>query len=172
MSDYLIELPHFEYNKSALIDYQKEIKDWRPNNHYTRAGIDTGKENSWFDYYPDKNNSVIKEITNNLNIDLVIQKPYKFTMHLAGGKLPWHIDPKRECVLMIPLTDDNEGLKWINGKGETLCEHIYTCPTVINAKIMHGCPTITKDRIFLQVDIPCSWTTLKEDYKYIFNVPA
>ena len=89
MSDYLIELPHFEYNKSALIDYQKEIKDWRPNNHYTRAGIDTGKANSWFDYYPDKNNSVIKEITNNLNIDLLIQKPYKFTMHKLYTHNDW-----------------------------------------------------------------------------------
>ena len=96
----------------------------------------------------------------------------RFTRHLPGGKLPWHIDPQRECVFMIPLTTDNEGLQWIDGKANVLCEHIYTCPTVINAKIMHGCKKITKERIFLQVDIPCSWTELKQDYKYIFNVLA
>ena len=73
---------------------------------------------------------------------------------------------------MIPITLNNEGLQWIDGKARVICEHIYTCPTVINAKIMHGCQEITKERIFLQVDIPCSWTKLTNDYKYIFNMPA
>jgi hypothetical protein len=171
MYEYFVEIPNFKYDREALLKYQKEITDWRPNVHYTKAGIDTGKRNSWFDYYPDKNTNIIKDIASQINIDLN-SKPFKFTRHLPGGKLPWHIDPQRECVFMIPITLNNEGLQWIDGKAQVICEHIYTCPTVINAKIMHGCQEITKERIFLQVDIPCSWTKLTKDYKYIFNMPA
>tara|TARA_S200000501_G_scaffold260989_1_gene244959 strand:- start:427 stop:942 length:516 start_codon:yes stop_codon:yes gene_type:complete len=171
MYEYFVEVPNFKYDREQLLKYQQGITDWRPNVHYTKAGIDTGKRNSWFDYYPDKNINIIKDIENQIKINLN-SKPFKFTRHLPGGKLPWHIDPQRECVFMIPITLNNEGLQWIDGKGNIVCEHIYTCPTVINAKIMHGCQEITKERIFLQVDIPCSWTQLTRDYKYIFNMPA
>ena len=135
MYEYFVEIPNFKYDREALLKYQKEITDWRPNVHYTKAGIDTGKRNSWFDYYPDKNTNIIKDIASQINIDLN-SKPFKFTRHLPGGKLPWHIDPQRECVFMIPITLNNEGLQWIDGKAQVICEHIYTCPTVINAKII------------------------------------
>ena len=50
MYEYFVEIPNFKYDREALLKYQKEITDWRPNVHYTKAGIDTGKINSWFDY--------------------------------------------------------------------------------------------------------------------------
>ena len=66
MYEYFVEIPNFKYDREALLKYQKEITDWRPNVHYTKAGIDTGKRNSWFDYYPDKNTNIIKlSYTNN-----------------------------------------------------------------------------------------------------------
>ena len=172
MHDYFIELPNFMYDREALFLYQHHITMWKPNVHLAKAGVDPSKKDiSWFDYYPNKDLDILQEITSSINLDLT-SKPYKFTAHQQGGSLPFHRDPQRECVLMLPLTDTPEGLQWINGKREVIADHVYTCPTVINAKIMHGCPIITKDRILLQVDIPCSWETLKQNYKYIFKVPA
>lgn len=167
MSDYFIEIPNFKYNQKALLEYQSCITDWRPNVHYARIGINTNSGSNWFDYYPDENEDIIKDITKSLNIELDT-KSYKFTKHLAGGVLPWHIDPQRECVFMIPLTDNNEGLQWVDDTSNVIAQHVYTCPTVINAKIKHGCPRITKDRIFLQVNIPCTWKELKDNYTTIF----
>jgi len=167
MSDYVIEIPNFKYNQQALLDYQANITEWKPNVHYSRLGINTNNSNNWFDFYPSETENVIKDITQSLNIKLDA-KPYKFTKHLSGGVLPWHIDPQRECVFMIPLTDNNEGLQWVDNSNSVIAQHIYTCPTVINAKIKHGCPKITKDRIFLQVNIPCSWKELKDNCKNIF----
>ena len=132
MYDYFIELPDFVYDKEGLFLYQHHVTMWKPNVHFAKAGLDTGKENSWFDYYPNKDLTILQEISSIINLDLN-SKPYKFTKHLAGGILPWHLDPQRQCVLMIPLTDSPEGLQWINGKGEVIADHVYTCPTVINA---------------------------------------
>ena len=95
---------------------------------------------------------------------------YKFVKTLAGGALPFHIDPQRSCVLMLPLSDDNSGLQWIDADWNVICECVYKGPTVINAKIRHGVPTNTKDRIFLQVTIPCTWDYLLQNYDKIFNV--
>lgn len=167
MSDFVIEIPNFTYNKLELLEYQSRIIDWKSNVHYSKIGVNTNNKNNWFDYYPDVNEEVIQSITQSLNIKLD-PTPYKFTKHLSGGVLPWHIDPQRECVFMIPLTDNNEGLYWVDSNNKIIANHTYTCPTVINAKIRHGCPKITKDRIFLQVNIPCSWEYLKNNYKDIF----
>jgi hypothetical protein len=167
MSNYVVEVPNFKYNQTALLEYQSSITAWKSNVHYSKIGVNTNSTNNWFDYYPDSNEDVIKDITQSLNIKLDAS-PYKFTKHLTGGVLPWHIDPHRECVFMIPLTDNNEGLQWVDNNNNIIAKHVYTCPTVINAKIRHGCPRITKDRIFLQVNIPCSWEYLKNNYTSIF----
>jgi len=168
MSDYVIEIPKFKYNQQALLEYQTHITAWKPNVHYAKIGVNTNNGSNWFDFYPDDTDDIIKDITRSLNINLD-PKPYKFTKHLAGGVLPWHIDPHRECVFMIPLTENNEGLQWVDENNSIIAQHVYTCPTVINAKIRHGCPRITKDRIFLQVNIPCLWNELKVNYATIFS---
>ena len=169
MEKYFLELLDFKYPKAELLVYQDSINQWKPNVHYNKLGIDTSKDSKWFDFYADINEPLIKEISNNINLTLE-NRPYKFVKTLAGGSLPFHIDPQRECVLMLPLTDNNAVLQWKDTDDNILCECTYKGPTVINAKILHGVPTIEKDRIFLQVNVPCSWDYLLKNYKNIFNL--
>lgn len=169
MSRFFLEILDFKYPKADCLAYSQSITEWKPNVHYAKQGIDTVEEAKWFDHYPDQdNNPLIKQITSSINLTLE-GGAYKFVKTLAGGSLPFHIDPHRECVFMLPLTDDNAGLQWAWGN-KILCEHVYKGPTVINAKIMHGVPTNNKDRIFLQVSIPCTWNYLINHYKEIFNL--
>jgi|AntAceMinimDraft_12_1070368.scaffolds.fasta_scaffold07517_6 hypothetical protein len=169
MSRFFLEVLDFKYPKAQLFEYQASIKDWAPNVHYSKKGIDTAADSKWFDYYPDQdNNHLIKEVTENINIKLD-GGAYKFVKTLAGGILPFHIDPQRECVLMLPLTDNNAGLQWKIGN-TIVCTHIYKGPAVINAKILHGVPTNDKDRLFLQATIPCTWNYLINNYQHIFNI--
>lgn len=170
MSRFYLEVLDFKYPKAECLHYAKSITEWKKNVHYAKKGIDTVADAKWFDYYPDQNNeSLINQITANINLPLG-NGAYKFVRTLAGGNLPYHIDPQRECVLMLPLTDNNSGLEWIGENRQPICSVIYRGPTVINAKILHGVPMNRKDRIFLQVNIPCNWSFLLENYRNIFNV--
>jgi hypothetical protein len=166
MSKYYLEIEDFKYSKNQLLKYQGSIKEWRPNFHYASKGIDSF-ENKWFDYYPDITDPVFNDLILRINLNIE-EGSFKFVTLLAGGNLPYHIDPNRECVFMIPLTEDNSGIKWIDEKGSVLYSHIYRCPTVINAKIMHGVPFNDKTRSFLQINLPCSWEYLIENKDKIF----
>ena len=170
MDDYYIEID-FDYPKKELLEYQLTINEWAPNLHYNKKGINTIEDVKWFDHYPDFNSNLIfYELLSNIHLDIDTNvNPFKFVKTLKGGSLPYHIDPIRECVLMLPLTDDNADLFWINNKSEVICKCTYKGPTVINAKIMHGVPENKSDRIFLQVNIPCDWKYLINNYKDIFT---
>jgi hypothetical protein len=168
MINFFLEVLDFKYPKNELYEYQKSITDWKPNIHYAKKGVDTITDAKWFDYYPNQETDLlIKEVTKNININL---KPgaYKFVKTLAGGSLPFHIDPNRECVFMLPLTDNNAGLQWVDNNKNILCELIYRGPTVINAKILHGVSLNNKDRSFLQINLPCTWKHLIENKDKIF----
>lgn len=170
MSKFYLEILDFKYPKEECLKYAESISDWRPNVHYAKRGIDTINDAKWFDYYPDQDNEpLMKQITASINLPLEAGA-YKFVKTLAGGTLPYHIDPQRECVLMLPLTDNNAGLQWIDQNKNFIAGCVYKGPTVINAKIMHGVPKNDRDRIFLQVTTPCSWDYLLTNYKNIFNV--
>ena len=170
MSKFFLEVLDFKYPKNQLFEYQQSITEWAPNVHYSKKGIDTAADSKWFDYYPNQDSEpLIQDITNNISLPLEAGA-YKFVKTLAGGALPFHIDPQRSCVLMLPLSDDNSGLQWIDADQNVICECVYKGPTVINAKIRHGVPANTKDRIFLQVTIPCTWDYLLQNYDKIFNV--
>jgi hypothetical protein len=166
MSNFFLEIENFKYSKENLLEYQSNIKDWRPNFHYAALGIDTFK-NKWMDYYPNVNDPIFKNIKDSISLKLE-EGSLKFVTLLEGGNLPYHIDPNRECVFMIPLTDENSGIEWIDDSGRILCSHIYRCPTVINAKIMHGVPFNNKTRSFLQINLPCTWEYLIENKDKIF----
>jgi hypothetical protein len=169
MNNFFVEVPGFEYPKDRLFAFQNSITEWKPNMHYHRNNIDTIEDHKWFDFYPDQEHPLIQEVSNCINLQLE-NGAYKFVKTLKGGVLPFHVDPHRTCVLMLPLTDNNAGLQWRAPNGKLLQEHVYKYPTVINAKILHGVPLNDKDRIFLQVTIPCSWKHLIENYKTIFNI--
>jgi hypothetical protein len=169
MNNFFIEIPTFQYPKDRLLAFQETIQGWKPNMHYNQKNVDTIAEHKWFDFYPDQEDPLIEEVSNCINLPLNTGA-YKFVKTLKGGTLPFHVDPNRECVLMLPLTENNAALQWKNMKGQVCCEHEYKYPTVINAKIPHGVPSNNKDRIFLQVTIPCTWKYLNENYKTIFKV--
>jgi hypothetical protein len=166
MSKYYLEIEDFKYSKDQLLKYQENIKEWRPNFHYANRGIDSF-EHKWYDFYPDIKDPIFSDLILRINLNIE-EGSFKFVTLLAGGKLPYHIDPNRECVFMIPLTEENSGIEWIDGGGSVLCSHIYRCPTVINAKIMHGVPFNNKTRSFLQINLPCTWEYLIENKDKIF----
>jgi len=166
MSKFYLEIKNFKYSKEHLLSYQENIKEWKPNFHYAAIGIDSF-ENKWLDYYPDIADPLFRDITTKINLDIK-QGSFKFVTLLKGGNLPYHIDPNRECVFMIPITDENSGIEWVDEKNSVLCSHIYKCPTVINAKIMHGVPFTDKTRVFLQINLPCTWEYLIENKDRIF----
>lgn len=167
MSKFYLEVLGFQYPKDQLFQYQQHIKNWKPNVHYSSLGINTFSV-KWFDHYPDINEPLIKEITSKINLNFE-SGCCKFVTLLEGGNLPFHIDPNRECVFMLPLTDDNSGIQWIDQDQNILCDHVYRGPTVINAKILHGVPSNTKTRSFLQVNLPCTWNDLISNKEHIFN---
>jgi hypothetical protein len=165
MDNFVLELPELKYDRVGLINYQASIKDWHPNHHFMKAGLDTSSCN-FFDYYPDEADSELLTNTfNNIaNLLPLERKPFKFTKVLKGGILPDHIDPSRDCILMLPLTENPSKVVW-KENGVIIKEHIYRCPTVINGKILHGVPEVLEDRIFLQCKITCNWETLQKSHK-------
>ena len=72
-----------------------------------------------------------------------------------------HIDPQRTAVLMLPLTDNPSPIVFYENDQE-IFKHVYTGPTIINAKIKHGVPQVTKDRIFLQINFFNPWNEICE----------
>ena len=70
--------------------------------------------------------------------------------------MPAHIDPFRTAVLMLPLTDEPSPIVYYEDNIEVY-RHTYTKPTIINAKIKHGVPIVTRDRIFLQINLVEDW---------------
>lgn len=147
---YYVELPDFIYNKEELFNFQDKNSHYRENEHFKEGySFDTAKECLFFDLPANNATCVQKVIDNNhLNINA---NDCKFTKVLAGGHMPYHIDPLRKEVLMIPLTDDPAPVVWVDDQDNIIQEHIYKMPTIINAKIRHGVPSVSFDRIFLQM---------------------
>ena len=95
MSKFFLEVLDFKYPKEQLFEYQKSITEWAPNAHYSKKGIDTATDSKWFDYYPNQDTeTLIQETTNNISMPLS-GGAYKLVKTLAGGALPFHIDPQR-----------------------------------------------------------------------------
>ena len=168
MNKFVLELPWFLYNKDQLLDYQKNIQDWIPNKIYAEKNIDTSLL-KFFDYFLDKDDFILNEIKTQLKFDLK-QGFCKFTKVLQGGTMPYHYDPDRTCILMIPITSDPSPIKW-KFLGKIRYEHTYRCPAIINGKIQHGVPEVKKDRIFLQLSVPATWDELTKNLHQFFILP-
>lgn len=168
MNDFFIEVPKLSYSKSELLEYQSTIVDWQSNVHYRNIRkIDSVTEYNWVDFYPDVDLPVFSELRSQFCFP-VSYGSFKIVKHSANAVLPYHIDPQRECVLMLPLTEENSGLKWVDSDKKVICEHEYKYPTIIYTKILHGVPLIEKERIFLQVDIPYKWDFVTERIESLF----
>ncbi|MGY8867761.1 MAG: hypothetical protein ACKVJK_19320, partial [Methylophagaceae bacterium] len=76
---------------------------------------------------------------------------------------PMHIDPQRTAVLMLPLTDNPSPIVFYEDYQEVF-KHVYTGPTIINAKIKHGVPKVARDRIFLQINFFNPWNEICEQF--------
>lgn len=168
MNDFIIELADFSYDKSALYKYQQHHINWVANVHYKSFGVDTA-EMGFFDYNPTTDcDGLLTPVLKNINFDITLGD-FKFNKLLKNGKMPFHIDPQRSAVLMLPLTDDPAKIEWRDSKENVLYTHIYKCPTIINAQILHGVPFSHNERIFLQVRIHKEWDFIKENYKTMFS---
>lgn len=168
MNDYIIELPDFSYNKAELFEYQQKYIEWAANIHYRKGGIDTSLL-GFFDHYPTTDcNGLLLEVFKEINLPLEIGD-VKFSKLLPDGKMPFHIDPQRSAVFMLPLTDDPAKIEWRDTLGNVLYEHTYKCPTIINAQILHGVPYSHNERIFLQVRINHEWHVIQSKYQSMFS---
>ena len=172
MNKFYVEVPHLKFDYDALLDYYENITEWNTNKTFLSGyGRDSAVEDLWFDYYPSHPNKVFDDIIANINADISLTD-FKFTKQLAGGKVPWHIDPIRTSVLMIPLKETDDKIEWMDANGNILESHQYTCPTVINATRWHGCPEVKQDRLSLQVSIPYLWRELLINYNTLFGEVA
>ena len=156
VSDFIVEHPNFKYPRQELFNFQNNNPAYKENQHFQkRYNLNTASSHKFFDLIK-MENDVIKDLTKNLQCN-----DYKFTKVLAGGVMPKHIDPQRTGVLMLPLTDSPCPIVFYKN-GKEVFSHVYTCPTMINAKIEHGVPEVNNDRIFFQINFLQSWETLKE----------
>lgn len=167
MNRFVIELPKFKYNKQDLFEFQESITDWQPNLHYAKKGINSS-DSDFFDYYiRDTSHPVLSEIVNQLNFT-PSDKDFKFSKILKNGVLPFHIDPYRSSILMIPISDNPSEIEWkFNNK--IAYTHKYTCPTIINGTVKHGVPKTDNDRIFLQIKISAGWKDLLNNLELFFK---
>jgi len=144
------ELPDLIYDRNELYSFQDNNPDYQENVHFKKGySFDTAKECLFFDL-PANNAECIQRVIDDNNLDISISD-CKFTKVLAGGNMPYHIDPQRAEVLMIPLTDDPAPVVWVDEQDNIIQEHIYRMPTIIRKKNKHGVPSVTFDRIFLQM---------------------
>jgi len=162
---FIIEYPNLKYDKYGLFDYQSQITDWYSNSIFLSYGIDT-LTTKFFDKYIEQTSAdILLKTFNDLSKIFQLKNPaMKFTKILAGGMMPDHIDPQRTCILMLPLTDNPSAIIW-KENDEIIYKHVYKCPTVINGKIMHGVPSTSNDRIFLQVSLDYEWEVLQKSHK-------
>lgn len=157
---YIIPLPDFEYDHQALFDVQDNHENYTSNPHFKRVhNYDSGKEGLFFDL-----NKISSPVIDTICQRFQFKTDYKFTKVLAGGVLPAHIDPYRTGVIMFPLTNEPSPIVYYDGE-EELFKHTYTGVTLINAKIRHGVPVNSSDRIFFQVNSYLPWEELLDMHK-------
>lgn len=164
---FVVEFPQLKYDKSAILAYQETIKEWQSNYYWSTQGVNTILEYQLYEHFPKENDSeILNELLQKIReLGLAVDsKPFKFTKILKGGILPDHIDPRRDCILMFPLTDNPDKV-FFKENNVIVFEHQYTCPTIINGKIMHGVLPTKNDRIVLQCKINCDWQTLQKNHK-------
>jgi len=157
MQEYVIELPNLEYPRKELFDYQNNNPNYKGNMHFQNSYKYDTSDCFFFDLI-DQDCKEANELANSLGLE-----EYKFTKVLAGGKMPAHIDPFRTGVLMLPLTDEPSPIIFYEN-GEETFRYTYTGPTIINAKIKHGVPEVTRDRIFLQINLKEPWNDILSTY--------
>jgi len=152
MLDYVIPLPDFQWDKQALYNAQNNHPNYKANGLYKKLhGFDTATEAKMWDLM-EYDIPVAREIQDRFNC----QTDSKFTKVLAGGYMPTHIDPGRTAVVMFSLTDNPSPIIYFDGQ-KKLFTHQYKCATIINAKIHHGVPVNTSDRIAFQVNLYLTW---------------
>lgn len=170
-NQFIIELPQLQYDRTSLLSYQKTIKEWHSNYYWTTIGVDTMGKFQLYEHVPDEDNSEI--LTNLLqkirSLGLPVdKKAFKFLKILKGGTFPDHIDPRRDCILMLPLTDNPDKI-YFKENDVVVFEHQYSCPTITNGKIIHGVLPTKNDRIVLQCKINCDWETLQKSHKLLVD---
>ena len=160
-SNFLLEYPTIKYDREALKVFVANVTSWAPNLHFMAGGVDTSLYHFYDHYLEAPSNTVTAAVHGQVLKQLpTTLTTYKFTKVLAGGVMPYHIDPQRCGVLMIPISEYPSKVCWKNTTGEIIFEHTYTCPTIINAKILHGVPYTPTDRVFLQGSVAGSWESL------------
>jgi hypothetical protein len=159
MEKYIIELPNFVYPKKALFIEQDGHPNYIANLLYNKLhDFDTASEALMWDMM-EFDIPLAKEVEARFNC----RTDSKFTKVLAGGYMPTHIDPGRTAVCMFSLTDEPSPVVFFEGEKE-IFTHEYTCATIINAKIHHGVPVNTSDRIAFQVNLYLPWEEVIEKH--------
>lgn len=167
-TNFLLEYPELVYDRDILKTFANNLRHWAPNMHFMAAGYDTSLCH-FYDRYVEATST---PLTNTIHSTVLKLLPttdlvYKFTKVLAGGVMPYHIDPQRGGVLMIPISDYPSKVCWKDKSGQIIFEHTYRCPTIINAKIPHGVPYTPTDRVFLQGSVAGSWESLVANRRQI-----
>ena len=173
--DFYIECPNFEWDKKAVIEYQKNISKWLnggPKRHYKDRDFNNENIIKWYDYWVDPKEEPFLTISNSLNGK---HNNIKYLKNSKGGSIPYHIDPIRKIVMIFPITENNS-LNWINAdysidhtkggavSGEIIESITYTCPTIINTARTHGILDYGSERIALQTMLHGDWDDLVYNY--------
>lgn len=162
-NNYFIRLPGLKYDKEGLIQLAESLKnDWKkfiiPNT------------NIFIDYQELRNDNLINNpliinIIENLNSAFPVDNGrLAFIKFDPYFHLEPHIDPTRTAALMFPLTTTPAPIYW-EENGVEVVSHVYDCPTIINAKKIHGVHNDVNTRLCFVISIKIDWDEILEIFK-------
>lgn len=165
-NDYVIELPELEnaFNEQHLwLACQKNT--YHVNEAY---GVEC--------FEVPHTQKEVKHIFDAINGKIMFKQPIGWYMHKFKNEyLKPHVDNERNAIIMFPIKPKNYTITFLDDlqKQNTVYEHRYTCPTIVNSNIPHCVYDQGIDRHFFQISLfikDFNWNELKNlvsDGKFI-----
>ena len=164
--DYIIELPFLQWDQQGIIafmqshptsDWQHEHNGWARDQKYINKYLRT-QPNKLFD-------DIFAQLP-----ELELKHEYTFFMELNPKVLLQpHVDFGRSAVINFPLIGDWEQtpIRFHSThrmtKDSVVCEHVYTCPTMLNVSKLHSAYNVTQQpRYMLSMSVHEPWEKIKE----------
>ena len=163
-NDYIIELPQIQWDQSLMLEYMYANKDrWKDNGFFFKPTADIPVFSSLLDQLSDFNVNISRSLFGRIE---------------PRSTLPPHIDPARDAGIYFPIVGDwvnspivfNKDNKGSVDKQHAMFQHVYTCPTIINASKIHYVENNSdQERItYMLTFVGLSWeqtkTKVKEKY--------
>jgi len=130
-NDYIVELPQILWDQSQMLEYMYSKKEhWKDNSFFLKPTGNIPMFDSLLDQLSDFNATLSRSLFSRID---------------AGATLAPHIDPGRSAGIYFPLVGEwdkspivfNKDHQASTDKQHAVFQHVYTCPTIINASKIH-----------------------------------